>query len=338
MVGGVCGGIGRYFGIDPTLVRIGFVALALLGGTGLIVYAAALLLAPLDEEGAASPATPRDRNMAVGLLIALVVIGLVAGGFGFAFGGALVPLGFLALAGLAVWWLVSGERPSGNPATVARRAAQGVALLVGCGVLAVASFFASGLGGGVVVAAIVIAAGAGLVAAAFVGGARWLVLPALAIALPLAFVSAAGIDLDGGFGERLERPGTLAEVKQGYRLGAGELVIDLRGIRLPPGDHPMSVRIGAGHAQVIVDEGVCVASRAEVGMGAVAIFDYDSGGIDVDWRDTRRAAPGSPRLVIDGDVGLGLLEVSHTRDTIHNGPDWRDGDRRTERNTACITS
>ncbi|HEV2774095.1 MAG TPA: hypothetical protein VGV90_00740, partial [Solirubrobacteraceae bacterium] len=73
-------------------------------------------------------------------------------------------------------------------------------------------------------------------------------------------------------------------------------------------------------------------------MGAVAIFDYDSGGIDVDWRDTRRAAPGSPRLVIDGDVGLGLLEVSHTRDTIHNGPDWRDGDRRTERNTACITS
>ena len=46
MLGGVAGGIGKYFGIDPTLVRIGFVALALFGGTGLIVYAAALMLVP----------------------------------------------------------------------------------------------------------------------------------------------------------------------------------------------------------------------------------------------------------------------------------------------------
>jgi len=338
MVGGVCGGIGRYFGIDPTLVRIGFVALALLGGTGLIVYAAALLLVPLDDSAAPAAPTPPNRTMAIGLLVAFVVIGIVVGGFGFAFGGALVPLGFIALAGLAVWWLVSGERPSGSPATVVRRAALGVGLLVGCFALSVASFFASGLGGGVVVAALVIAAGAGLVAAAFLGGARWLVLPALAIALPLAFVSAAGIDLDGGFGERTERPGTLAEVKPSYQLGAGELIIDLRDVTLPAGDHPLSVQIGAGHAQVIVDEDVCVASRAEIGMGAVAIFDQDNGGIDVDWRDTRRADGDTPRLVIDGDVGLGLLEVSRTRDTIHHqGPGWNE-DRVTERNSACVTS
>jgi hypothetical protein len=202
----------------------------------------------------------------------------------------------------------------------------------------VASFFASGLGGGVVVAALVIAAGAGLVAAAFLGGARWLVLPALAIALPLAFVSAAGIDLDGGFGERHVRPGTLAEVKSGYQLGAGELVIDLRDVKLPAGDHPIKVQIGAGHAQVIVDDDVCVASTAEIGMGAVAIFDHDTGGIDVDWEDTRRADGQTPRLVLDGDVGLGLLEVSRTRDTIHHqGPNW-DEDRVTERNSACATS
>ena len=337
MIGGVCGGIGRYFGIDPTLIRIGFVGLALLGGAGLIVYVAALLLVPLDDDTPAPPSTPRDRTLAVGLVIALVVIGIFGFGFGFAFGGALVPLGFLALAGLAVWWLVSGERPSGSPGDVARRAALGIVLLIACAALAIASFFASGLGGGVVVAAIVIAAGAGLVAAAFVGGARWLVLPALAIALPLAFVSAADIDLDGGFGERVERPGTLAEIEQEYRLGAGELVIDLREVALPAGDHPLSVRIGAGHAQVIVDQDVCVASRAEIGMGAVAIFDHDSGGIDVDWRDTRRAPSNTPRLVLDGDVGVGFLEVSRTRDTVHHGPGWRN-DGPTERNSACIAS
>src|ERR687893_2804009 len=109
MMGGVSGGIGRYFGIDPTLVRIGFVALALLGGTGLIVYAAALLLVPLDDEDAPAGSSPRDRNTAIGLLIAFVVIGIALGGFGLGFGGALVPLGFIALAGLAVWWLASGE-------------------------------------------------------------------------------------------------------------------------------------------------------------------------------------------------------------------------------------
>ncbi|MEA2194711.1 MAG: hypothetical protein QOG42_1145 [Solirubrobacteraceae bacterium] len=337
MIGGVSGGIGRYFGIDPTLVRIGFVALALLGGTGLIVYAAALLLVPLDDETAGTPSTPRDRTLAIGLLIAFVVVGLVLGGFGIGVGGALAPVGFLALAGLAVWWLVSGERPTGSPGAIVRRAAQGIGLLVGCFALAVASFFASGLGGGVAVAAIVIAAGAGLVAAAFVGAARWLVLPALAIALPLAFVSAAHIDLNGGFGERHERPGTLGEIKPGYHLGAGELIVDLRDVALPAGDHPLKVRIGAGHAQVIVGEGVCVATRAQIGMGAVEIFDRDGGGVDVDWSDTRRAPAHTPRIVLDGDVGIGFLDVRHSTDAVRYGAD-RQANRAQERNSACVSS
>jgi phage shock protein PspC (stress-responsive transcriptional regulator) len=341
MIGGVSGGIGRYFGIDPTLVRIGFVVLALLGGTGLIVYGAALVLVPLDEERTDAPSTPRDRALAIGIAVALIIAGLVFGSFGFLFGGALVPLGFLLLLGLAVWWLVSGERPQGGAGAVARRALQGIALLIACGALAVASFFASGLGGGVVVAGIVIAAGAGLVAAAFVGGARWLVLPALAIALPLAFVSAAGIDLDGGFGERRERPATLGELAQGYRLGAGELVVDLRHLDLPAGDHPLKVRVGTGHALVLVPDGVCVASSADVGMGAVAVFGRTSGGIDVDWSDMRRARAGAARLVLEGDIGLGLLEVRHREDDhVGPGPPWNDRFERDyeERNSACATT
>lgn len=343
LIGGVADGIGRHFGIDPTLVRIAFVALALLGGTGLIVYAAALLLIPLEEQGSGATPSRRDRAQAIGIALALIIGVCIIGGFGFVLGGALVPLAFLALLGLAVWWLVSGERPSGSPGEVVLRAALGVGLLIGCGALAVASFFASGLGGGVVVAAIVIAAGAGLVAAAFVGGARWLVLPALAIALPLAFVSAAGIDLDGGFGERRERPATVAELEQAYRLGAGELVVDLRDLDLPPGDHPLTVGIGAGHALVLVPEGVCVASSAEIGIGGVAVFERTSGGIDVAWRDGRRARADTARLVIEGDVGLGLLEVRRSQSG--DGHDGRARERRArsdratgERNSACATS
>ena len=341
MVGGVSGGIGRYFGIDPTLVRIGFVALAVVGGAGLVVYAAALLLVPLDDETERPPSTPRDRALAVGIAVALIVAALIFGSFGFFFGGALVPLGFLALLGLLVWWLVSGERPSGSPGDVARRALQGIGLLIACFALSVASFFASGLGGGVVVASIVVAAGAGLVAAAFVGGARWLVLPALAIAMPLAFVSAAGIDLDGGFGERRERPATLSELEQTYRLGAGELVVDLRELDLPAGDHPLKVRIGAGHVLVLVPDDVCVASAADIGMGGVSVFNRNSGGIDVDWQDGRRAPAGTARLVLEGDIGVGYLEIRH-REIDHDdgdGPPWERRDRfENERNAACATA
>jgi phage shock protein PspC (stress-responsive transcriptional regulator) len=339
IIGGVCGGLGRYFGIDATLVRIAMVALALLGGTGLIVYAAALVLVPSDGEVAPGPTDSRDRAIAVAIAVALTIAGFALGLFGSppGFGSALFPIALLALAGLTVWWLVSGQRPSGRPGQVVRRAAIGVAILIGCFALAVGSFFASGFGGGVVLAALVIVAGAALVAAAFVGGARWLVLPALAIALPLAFVSAAGIDLNGGFGERHVRPSTLSEVEDSYRLGAGELVVDLRDVTLPAGDRRLKVRIGAGHALVLVPDDVCVASTAAVGIGGVAVFDRNGGGLDVDWNDARRAPQRTPRLVVDGDVGLGLLEVRH-RDDARHGPrhplETRDP---AERNSACAT-
>ena len=45
-IAGVCGGIGEYFGIDPTLVRLGFVALSFLAGGGLAVYIIAAIIMP----------------------------------------------------------------------------------------------------------------------------------------------------------------------------------------------------------------------------------------------------------------------------------------------------
>ncbi len=45
-VAGVCGGIGEYFNIDPTLVRLGFVALSFLAGGGLLVYIIAAIIIP----------------------------------------------------------------------------------------------------------------------------------------------------------------------------------------------------------------------------------------------------------------------------------------------------
>lgn len=45
---GVCGGLGKYFGIDPVIFRIGFVISVVLGGLGLLVYILMWLLVPQD--------------------------------------------------------------------------------------------------------------------------------------------------------------------------------------------------------------------------------------------------------------------------------------------------
>jgi phage shock protein C len=46
MVAGVCGGLAEYFGIDPTIVRLAFVASAFLGGAGLVAYVVAWVIIP----------------------------------------------------------------------------------------------------------------------------------------------------------------------------------------------------------------------------------------------------------------------------------------------------
>ncbi len=44
---GVCGGLGEYFGIDPTIVRLVWVLLAC-NGTGLLAYLIAAVIIPKD--------------------------------------------------------------------------------------------------------------------------------------------------------------------------------------------------------------------------------------------------------------------------------------------------
>ena len=43
---GVCGGIGEYFDIDLTLVRLGWIVFCALGGSGIIAYIIAAIIIP----------------------------------------------------------------------------------------------------------------------------------------------------------------------------------------------------------------------------------------------------------------------------------------------------
>ncbi len=46
MIGGVCGGLAEVLDIDPTIVRVIFVLLALLGGHGILLYIILWLIMP----------------------------------------------------------------------------------------------------------------------------------------------------------------------------------------------------------------------------------------------------------------------------------------------------
>ena len=46
MAAGVCGGIAEYFGIDATLIRLGWVLFCALGGSGIMAYIIAAIVMP----------------------------------------------------------------------------------------------------------------------------------------------------------------------------------------------------------------------------------------------------------------------------------------------------
>jgi phage shock protein PspC (stress-responsive transcriptional regulator) len=323
VIGGVCAGIARYFNIDPVIVRIAAVALVFVGGAGLVAYVAALLLIPNEGEDGAPVAGPRRWMVIGGAILLVCAIGAALpfhGGWWDSW--SLLPLGLIALAGLLVWRLASGQRPQGDASAVLRAMGLGVALIAVCLGLAFGSAWAAAAGGNGVVAGIVIASGLALIAGAFMGQqARWMILPALAVALPAGVVSAADIDVKGGYGDKTYRPASVETVRDSYRLGAGKLVVDLRDAHLTPGDHHIKLRLGVGEAQLVVPRDVCVSTNSHVGVGGVEIFDYDTGGVDVDKQEERNAPEGTPRIIVDANVGVGAFAVHHRVDEGWHGSD-----------------
>lgn len=53
LIGGVCGGLGVYFGIDPVIVRLVFVVLSIWGGLGLLGYLILWIIIPPEERAGA---------------------------------------------------------------------------------------------------------------------------------------------------------------------------------------------------------------------------------------------------------------------------------------------
>jgi phage shock protein C len=62
MFGGVCGGIGKFFGIDPTIVRLIFVLVTFVWPFTLVLYLILMLVVPEETVGQAAVNTAVNRE------------------------------------------------------------------------------------------------------------------------------------------------------------------------------------------------------------------------------------------------------------------------------------
>ena len=348
-LGGVAAGLGRYFDVNPLVYRIAFAALALVGGTGILLYLAAWLVVPgeHDDESIAVEAL-RGRRDQPWLLVG---VGLLAFGALFALsearfwpGTGNVWLAATLVGGAIVWWHVSNraERPRTEPPP----AAPGVASPAAPGVTASTavagsppaprpparpSLFAPVLGALLATAglfgllavldvydvdvAVALAAGVAIVGVAIAVGAMTqrrvggLVVLGLILLIGFGVAAVTPVSVSSGVGEKFERPVT--SLHRNYELGVGNLQLDFTEFPWPAGTTtPVDASVGVGHLVVTVPDDVGLEVDARSGAGEVDILGATDDGVGAH-RTVSLPGPsaGVPVLDLDLDVGIGNIEV-----------------------------
>ncbi len=345
ILGGVGSGIARHWNVDPWLPRIGFIILTVFGGLGAVLYLAAWVLIP--EEGAERSIAEGWVGGLKGATAWLGVFLIVAAGVwiaaatefvsaGLAWGIALLIVGVLLYRGrlpeppprpprpeppvrpaAPTEAPVAPEAPAPAPRRPRRRRSilgrlTFGALFITIGVMAVLD--AGGLTRPALrhyAVAMVLVVGVGLLIGSVFGRSRGLIVFGISL-LPFLVASVAvTAPFTGGFGDPTYRPLGPAEVDDPYRLAAGDMRLDLRGIDLAAGETlEIEASVGAGRLSVIVPADAGLDVTGHVGFGEVSLLGDDDGGIDIDRRLQRR---GEGTIVLDLDVGFGQVDVARSR-------------------------
>jgi hypothetical protein len=143
-------------------------------------------------------------------------------------------------------------------------------------------------------------------------------LIALGIVVTVVLVIGTVVDVpfEGGVGERLERPRSVAELSDEFHLAMGKLTVDLRSVALPAGasGSPVEVRarVSLGQLVVIVPQGLLAEAHAKAGIGSTVLFGREEGGFGVrnDFVPSVSAV-GGLAYVLDLSVGIGQVEVRY---------------------------
>jgi phage shock protein PspC (stress-responsive transcriptional regulator) len=342
MLGGVCGGLGTYFNVNPAFYRVGFVLLALLGGAGLLVYGACLLVIPIEgeQESIATDALRNHRRrpaMLVGLVLVTFAAIALLSHISFHVDNDVLWVVVLAVgAGI----LLSERRrtqpsplPPAPPAgdATAPDAARDVpvppapppesmqtrgpspfllalgGLVVAGGILGLLAAAGVDVPWAITLGAAAVAVGVGVVVGA-VNRRRVGALAMLGILLALAAIVAGTIHLhlDDGVGDRTYSPTSTPDLRRDYRLGLGTLSLDLSNLAVEPGLTRIQAHVGVGDLDVVVPRGVRVHVLSHADWGALKVLGREDDGHDV---DSVVGNPNAP-LELDLHVGAGQIEVT----------------------------
>jgi len=281
MLAGVSGGLARYFDIHPAFYRVGFVVLTLIGGAGVLIYVAAALVIPDEgEEDSIAAKALRERRDRPWPLVGLALIAIAA---------------LVLLSRVSIW-------PRGD--------ASWILLLVG----------------GIIVLQLShrprpMAAAEGTEPAAPTARPspwRWPKRIAIGLAtsfgIALAFVLVAAaifaavfhVHVGNGIGDRTYDVTALSDLRSEYKLGIGDLRVDMRDVQLPVGVTPLRMRVDVGRLVLVVPHNAALRVHSEADVGSVNLL-----GRSVDGREIDRGVDESGKRVLelDAHVGAGSLHV-----------------------------
>ena len=293
MLAGVCGGLARTFGIHPAFYRVGFVVLTLIGGAGILIYLAAAIVIPdegkQDSIAAEILRDARDRPWPlVGLgLVATAVVVLLSRVTLWPRGDAAWIL--LLLAGLAI--VVSTRRRALSPSAAAAppEASEEEPAAVTPPAPALPEPARRRWG----VARIFLVAFGSLAA---------ILLVSVAI-----FLAIFPVHLSHGVGNQTFTPTGISDLRGTYRLGVGDLQIDLRNVRLPVGETPLKARVDIGDLVVVVPADATVRAYGKARLGYVNVLGEEDDGRNVDESTT---GAGKRVLVVDARVQVGSVRIT----------------------------
>jgi phage shock protein PspC (stress-responsive transcriptional regulator) len=136
-----------------------------------------------------------------------------------------------------------------------------------------------------------------------VAGASAVALLLVAVA---AFVATFDIHLRDGIDERTFAPASVDDLRAEYKLGIGELVLDLRSVAFPLGETRLSGRVDVGKIHVVLPEGVALRASADARLGEIRLLGRRVDG----WKVSDQVGETGLRvLVIDAEVGIGEIEI-----------------------------
>jgi phage shock protein PspC (stress-responsive transcriptional regulator) len=153
--------------------------------------------------------------------------------------------------------------------------------------------------------------GVGLLLGAFVGRARWLVLPGFLLVPIVLAASLIDVPLEGGVHEIHAVPQTPHAIAGSYRVAAGSIYLDLTSLTGMAAAPVIGASTGVGEIDVLVpfDAHVVATGKAGVGMVMVGPFSTDRG-LD---RSLHRAWEprygDGPTITLDLQTGVGDIWV-----------------------------